>query len=201
MGWAYCKAKNRLRDIMIGTKGLSICMWLFSVCIVAAVLVSSYFFFLALVLTVFVLKHWLWDVPQAKEASKKIGLKTVVLLPINCYLACFLLKLSNNTIALKKKKAYEIHIVIPGASQNAGARKVAKIIEKDLFLIRKTTTGIFLWDTTMPIPRKVKKEIQLAVKEGTAFYKTGGHPIPCFPGLQLELKCNQRYRTHGGIIF
>ena len=187
---------------MIGSKGLSCCLWLFFLGVTATFFYQG-FFFLAPVLGFFILKHWICDVPKARKESQKKGLETVVLLPVNYWVAQFLIKLSGKTVKKTNKKyqAYEIHIVLPDALQKAGIRQVITTIRKDLFLMRETTKGLFLWDTNMPIPKKVQVEIDKAVKNGTAFWENGGYPVPRFPGTQLELKGHKNKRAHGAIFF
>ena len=187
---------------MLGSKGLSCCLWLFFL----GVAVAFYYpavFPLLLLLVLLILKHWSHDVPQARKQSKEKGLEAVVLLPINSYFAYFLTEISGSAIKTGKEKfpSYEIHVIIPDALQKAGVRTIIKTIQKDLFLMRETTKGLFLWDTNMPIPKKVQVEIDKAVKNGTAFWENGGYPVPRFPGTQLELKGHKNKRAHGAIFF
>ncbi len=187
---------------MLGTKGLSCCLWLFFLN-VAVVFFHPTVSPMVLLLAVLILKHWLRDVPQARKESKEKGLEAVVLLPVNSYFAHFLTRTSRSTIKAGKEKfpAYEIHVIIPDALQKAGVWTVIKTIQKDLFLMRKTTSGLFLWDTTMSIPKKTQQEIGKAIRNGAAFWENGGYKVPRFPGTQMELKSHKNKRTHGAIFF
>lgn len=180
----------------MGTKGLSAALWLFFLLLAAAAF-HPVLFGAALFLAVLIFKHWFYDLPRARRNSAAMGLQEVILLPVNRCWAALLLRISGGARLVKHLrcgiKAYEVHI----AGRRKSFRETLRQVEKDMFLIKEKVPGLYLWETSAPVPRSVRREIARAVEAGRAFQKPGGYPVPRFPGTQLELR---RKRHHGALI-
>ena len=121
-----------------------------------------------------------------KESRKYFNV--VVLLPLNPLWAKFLLYFTKWTPPDWDVPIYEVHLDIKKTSQS----EITTLLQQDLEYI-KNQPGIYIWQTSFPIPSDIRKEIRKLTKQGLAFWQKGSFWVPSFPGTQLEKNKNCRY--------
>ncbi len=171
----------------MGTRGRDAALWLFF--IIAGVLLLAlimgwnttgkvFLYFMMLAKAALFFKFNLFDVPKAVKNSKLIGLKTIILLPLNKTWAGWLTggKLGVSDYA-------EIHFdpkkINP--QEELTGRMISKAIESDLLYIFENMHGIFLWETSISIPRSIRKIVKKHQAEGRAVWERGWWRIPHLP--------------------
>jgi len=174
----------------IGNKGRDVCIWLFLVLGILTVATRSLeMHALACVAAAGICYYQLLRVPLSKRWSRRMGLRVVVLVPLNVSWAMLL---TGFRIHARPRRAWEVHIV--------GARKETFLadVDADLALVERRFPGcLFLWETSAPIPARVRALIRRAEKEGRGFWRRGGWPIPRPPGTSRELV--KEHVRHGAL--
>jgi hypothetical protein len=149
---------------------------------------------LALLTAVGVLYYYVWHLPGAIRRSRELGLRLVVLLPINASWAKLLLRMDGERMGFHG--AYEVHIR-KGGQNFLG--DYLKLFTSDLGVARRVFPGaLFMWESSIPLPLLVRRLVRQGSADGSAFLKNGGWPVPGFPFTETDLK---RGRVkHGAII-
>lgn len=181
----------------MGTKGRDLLLLFMMILLVATMVTSiaglriEMLFWLAVIVSMGLLWHYLYEVPQARKQSVAMGLEVVILLPLNYYWARLLV----SRLKPKKMPAYEIHI------QNAPNTlyDFTNVLDNELALVKSKLSGLFLWETTAPVPSSFRQLIRGHAQAGRAFWEKGGWPIPRMPFVGRELKKGQVRK--GAIIF
>lgn len=122
----------------------------------------------------------------ARKFSRRLGLKCVVLLPLNCGWARLLLFAAGKKIRSRIRRAFEIHIeALPGLTLG----EFLKMLDADLNLAKNKLPGsLFIWETSAPVPASIRNLIKEKSREGNAFWEKGGWPFPRFPFTGRNLK-------------
>ena len=189
----------------MGTTGRNTVLWLmildFTALIIAVLFdrraAGQVFFFLAAALAFGWFKYTFHDMPRARKNSIKLGLEVIDLLPVNVMWAKLL---TGKKIAVQATRAYEIHLRL----QTVAPRQLIEGMEKDLAFIEKNMQGLFLWETKVAVPRRIRKIIKNYEERGEAFWERGSWPVPgpsftgSFTGKRLG-KCKKPTRR-GAII-
>ncbi len=123
--------------------------------------------------------------PKAKKYSQKLGLRHVVLLPLNYKWAVWLLFLAKRRFSLQSDKAHEIHI---NMTDSKSSKEYYFLLDRDLQKIIETMQGLFLWETAAPIPASVRSFLRGQTMKGLCFWEKGQWPIARFPFTKLDLK-------------
>ncbi|RJX22194.1 MAG: hypothetical protein C4575_01970 [Desulforudis sp.] len=179
----------------MGTKLQSLVLWVFFIGLLFALAFSIKIMFWVLVLLALLLfKGWIFNLPRAKKKSKEMGLQTVVLIPISYHWASLLLWISGKDIGTHPTRAYEVHIA---RTKGLSREDLWYQVSQDLLTIKEHIPGLFLWETSAPIPCPIRLELRKAKKNGIGFWDKGGYPIPRFPGTEMEL----RRKRHYGAVF
>lgn len=181
----------------MGSKGKDLCLWLFTGVFVLSLIAGPDLRFLAL-LSIFALYigyHYLVYVPRAVGESGKIGLETVVLLPVCRPWVRFLLALSGRKIPYSFQRAFEVHV----AGAKSGLSNYLEDVASDLRMVQSKFPGtLFLWETSAPLPSMIRKLVRGGKRDGTAFLDSKGWPIPRFPFTELDL---EKGRIRRGAIY
>lgn len=177
----------------MGTKGRDIVFWLFVIAVAGAALSGSKFlFWAAFLLTLFLVNYQVFYLPWSIKKSREKNLEIVVLLPIWWPFTLLYGSFVKRYISGKWRKAYEIHI---NCKDPIGL--VSKL-EKDLLLMKDNMTGLFLWETSAPVPARFKRLIKEYSKDKKAFWVKGSWPVPKMPlsGMQIIKK----HVRHGAVL-
>lgn len=183
----------------MGTTGRDAVLWLLLFNIAALVLAITLdnqpagqaFFFVALILALGWFKYTFYDMPQARRKSKELGLEVIDLLPINDWWAKWLVKRKWRAV-----RAYEIHLRL----QSISHRQLIKGMEKDLAYIESNMQGLFLWQTSVAIPHRIRAIIKKYEAENNAFWETGWWPVPRTPLTGKQLKKSKKPQRRGAIF-
>jgi hypothetical protein len=180
----------------MGTKGRDACLWLFFALIFSIPLHGLAKAVIAVVLLLLALSflyHCAWYLPGAVRKSRELGLRMVVLLPVNPFWARMLLRLDRESLD-SFRGAYEVHL--KSGKQDLG--DFLQALASDLGIAAKTFPGaLFLWETSAPLPLAIRRMIRQGSSR-TAFLKQGGWPVRRFPGTGRDMR-KGRVR-HGAII-
>ena len=178
----------------MGVHGFSLMLWLFSGLTILFMLtlsnVSVYtviFWIILFCLSLPILKYLFYDKKKYIKESQRY-FNVVVLLPLNPLWAKFLLYFTKWTPPDWNVPIYEVHLDIKKTSQS----EIITLLQQDLEYIKKQP-GIYIWQTSFPIPSGIRKEIRKLTKQGLAFWQKGSFWVPRFPGTQLEKNKNCRY--------
>ncbi len=181
----------------MGTKGRDALLWLFFALMLVAILIhaaAKTLFVVAVLDAALFLYYCAWEHPSAVRKSKEMGMRIVVLLPVNVSWAKLLLRLDGDRVGCFCG-AYEVHI--KGGKQSLG--DYLRLFTSDLEIAQRTFPGaIFMWETSAPLPLFVRRLIRQGTAVGSAFLKDGRWPIPRFPFTGRHEK-KGRVR-HGAII-
>jgi len=169
----------------MGTKGRNIVLWLLLISLGTVVIAliagnrtaGQYFFLVAVTLVLFWIKFSFIDMPKARKKSIEIGLEVIDLLPINPVWAKWLVK-KPWPVAY----AYEIHLrlqVIPPKNLITG-------MERDLAYIEQNMQGLFLWETNIAVPHRIRRLIKRYESIELAVWETGTWPVPKPPLVGLK---------------
>lgn len=133
----------------------------------------------------------------AKRKSKRLGLTTLVLLPVSRRYVTFLLRLGKKSINLDFQNAYELHV---NKTKKIDPKEFNQLMINDLALLKeKLNNVLFIWETNVPIPGEFRKLIKQEEQKGMAVWQKGGWPIKA-PPLTVNLKFNKKYVRHGAFI-
>ena len=130
--------------------------------------------------------YYFYYLAEARKFSRRLGLKCVVLLPLNCGWARLLLFAAGKKIRGRIRRAFEIHVEAPPGSTLS---EFLKTLDADLNLAKDELPGaLFMWETSAPVPASIRSLIREKSREGNAFWEKGGWPVPRFPltGRDLE---------------
>ncbi len=181
----------------MGTKGRDTCLWLFFALMFTMPLhgrAKVVIFAVLLLLALSFLYHCVWYLPGAVRKSREMGLRMVVLLPVNPGWVRVLLRLDGERMR-RFRGAYEVHI--KSDKQNLG--DFLQALASDLDIAAKTFPGtLFMWETSAPLPLFVRRLVRQGSADGSAFLKNGGWPLPGFPFTVRHLKKGRA--KHGAII-
>lgn len=156
-------------------------------------LARTVIFAVLLLLAFSFLYHCAWYLPGAVRRSRKLGLRMVVLLPVNPCWVRVLLRLDGERMRYFRG-AYEVHI--KSGKQNLG--DFLQALSSDLGIAAKTFPGaLFLWETSAPLPLAIRRMIRQG-SSGTAFLKQGGWPVTRFPCTGRDMR--KSHMRHGAII-
>lgn len=183
----------------MGTTGRNAVIWLFIISITVTLitkilnydLACRVVFLLVLIFAIAWFKFTLYDMPQAREKSIKLGLEAIDLVPLNRRWAKWLVgKLDGEVVC-----AYEIHLRL----QQMEPRKLIKAMEKDLAFIERDMQGLFLWETSVAVPHRIRKIIKEYEAKGRAYWLNGPWPVPAPPFIGTKPKTKKPIRR-GAII-
>jgi hypothetical protein len=163
----------------MGTKGRDSVFWLFVLFTAGAALAQSGFLYgLALMFAVLLAYYYLLYVPAAVRASRKMGLRTVVLLPVFFPWLYF----NPHRIKGRWKRTWEVHV-----AREIDPKEFMPRLEADLLLIKSAVSGLFVWETSAPVPAGIRMLVRDLAKEGKAFWVKGKWPLPGAPLTKREL--------------
>lgn len=175
----------------MGVKGRDIALYLFFIS-AALVMTGSpiHFpvipFFCIVLVTVIMSLYYYVYLFRARKQSRKMGLKCVVLLPLNSGLVKLLLRIIGRKIRGRYRRAFEIHIEV---STGLTLGEFLKMLDGDLNLMKFEMSGsLFTWETSAPVPASMRSFIRKKAKEGKAIWEKGGWPIPRFPFTGRNIK-------------
>ena len=172
----------------MGVNGFSLTLWLFSgLTILFMLTLNAVFWIILFCLCLPILKFLFYDKKKYIKESREY-LKVVTLLPLNSFWAKSLLYFTKWTPPDWSVPIYEVHLDIKKASQS----EITTLLQQDLRCI-KNRPGIYIWQTSFPIPSDIRKEIRKMTKQKLAFWQKGSFWVPSFPGTQLEKNKNCRY--------
>lgn len=184
----------------MGTKGRDLVLWLLVLLVPAAAVASllgadygAKAFWLALGCTAGLGVFERVTIPRARRRSQAWGLKHVVLLPINRWWAALLLAAAGRRMPWCER-AYEIHI--PNSPSNLHDYLVE--VEADLLRAKDILPGcLFLWETSAPVPSRIRRLIRDLKKDGLAFWEPGMWPVPRFPLIPSQI--DKRHVRRGAL--
>ncbi|MCF8010901.1 MAG: hypothetical protein K9L17_08320 [Clostridiales bacterium] len=160
----------------MGIKGRDFLAWLILAGIAAIVMFypdqTAKNFVLLFILTMLGLFFLhLIEVCRAKKLSKRMGLEIVILIPLIPKWAEFIV---SRYLQCSVVCAYEIHI----RETKKTKREMLYAMENDLAYIEKNMQGVFLWETGVTIPRRIRKIINDYKSKGLAVWEDGMLLIP-----------------------
>lgn len=157
----------------MGTFGRDLAFWLFALDLAGvAATKSKTLYWAAVLLALLFFAHFFLEIPLAVRKSRRMGLRVTVLVPLCPALVRLQLFLSGRRIVGNWRRAYEIH------AEGAAGKELAGALARDLDLIRRTTKGLFIWETAAPVPWEVRRLIRELEGEGKAFWVKGARPLP-----------------------
>mgnify|MGYP007130803544 CR=1 FL=1 len=166
--------------------------WLFVCFILSAVFTKNKVVYgVALIFALAIGYYYLIYLPLAIRKSKALGLRVIVLLPIWTMFSKVLIKTSKNNLIGNWDKAFEIHIL--------ETTEYFQEVDRDLQQIKGMLPGLFFWETSAPVPSRIRRLIKDKEKEGQAYWVKGKWTlIPRTPFTAREL--NMKRVRHGGLI-
>ncbi len=177
----------------MGTKGRDIVFWLFVLSITGATLLGNKSLFwiafvFALILGCYQVFYLTWSINKSRRGNLEI----VVLLPIWWPFTLLYGSFVRGYINGKWRQTYEIHITCKDP------RGLVSKLEEDLLFMKDNMTGLFLWETSVPVPARFKRLIKEYSKNKKAFWIRGSWPIPKMPlsGMQIVKK----HVRHGAVL-
>ncbi|MTI82351.1 MAG: hypothetical protein FH756_00315 [Firmicutes bacterium] len=133
------------------------------------------------------------QLPRATKMTKKLGIKTLVLLPIHPKWARVLV---GNKIKTGEKGAFEVHLNL---NVKGDPFELMKKIDHDLMVVQARFSGyLFIWETEIPVPGQYRKLIQDLSKKEYAFWEKGQWPIPRPP--LTGRKTNKQHNRVGAVL-
>jgi hypothetical protein len=180
----------------MGTKGRDALLWLFFALMLASILihtVAKTFFVAALPEAAFFLHYCAREHPKAVRKSRNMGMRMVVLLPVQAFWARLLLHLDGERMG-RFCVAYEVHI----KSEKRNLGEHLQILASDLEIAARMFPGaLFIWETSAPLPLSIRRMIRQG-SPGAAFLKRGRWPVPRIPFTGRDL--SEGHVKHGAII-
>ncbi len=182
----------------MGTKGRNLLLLMFTISAPLAIAGKGFIlpasFFINLISGIGVIYYYYYSY-KARKTSRGLGLKYVVLLPLNYNLAEFLIKLTGRRFKDKGLNAFEVHIKSPKLSLT----EFLQAMDVDLNLAKSLyPQALFLWETPAPIPSSIRALVKKSEKEGNGFLEKGKWPVPHIPFIETEL--NHRNVRRGAIL-
>lgn len=173
----------------MGTKGRDATFWLFALSLTGAALLQSRIMYgMAMFFALILGFYYLVYVPAAARASRRMGLRIVVLLPVWYPWLYF----NPRRIKGRWTKAWEIHVT------GAEPEKFLPQLEADLLFIKSAMRGLFIWETSAPVPASIRKLVRDLEKEGKSFWVKGTWSLPSAPFTKRELV--RGYVRRGAIL-
>ena len=135
------------------------------------------------------LKLNLYDIRKARQESARRGFEVIILLPLSVRWAKLLAgkKFKKQLVA----GAYEIHM----RDSLPPPRQLITSLEKDLAYLNHNMQGLFLWETNITVPRRIRAKIKRYEELGRALWVSGGWPIPRLPTIKRASKKTLRRGT------
>lgn len=175
----------------MGSKGKDLALWIFFAYAAPAVVLPRPWNWVFLV-PVLACGGWYWlhyliYVPLARRASRRLGLKHVVLLPVPVRWARFLIRISGGRIdTAGVRRAFEVHVEVP---RGLGLTDFCRLLGLDLALANRLfPRSLFVWETAAPLPAPFRALVRREAARGRAFWARGGWRVPRFPLTGLDLK-------------